>query len=46
METEISGHLFKATKLMVICYPAKKTNILTSINIEKDWHSRTEQESP
>ena len=31
---------------MVICYPAKKTNILTSINIKKDWHSRTEQESP
>ena len=46
METEISRHLFKATKFMVICYPAKKTNILTSINIEKDWHSRPEQESP
>ena len=46
METEISGHLFKATRFTVICYPAKKTNILTSINIEKDWHSRPEQESP
>ena len=31
---------------MVICYPAKKTNILTSKNIEKNWHSRPEQGSP
>ena len=31
---------------MVICYPAKNTNILTSKNIEKNWHSRPEQGSP